>query len=69
MEEITKKSIDLLGRIIKKTPLNHKLLSRPPFRYLHDIFTEIVTTTGFMSNLYSDVEMDSENVKVNLKAF
>ena len=32
---------DTLGKIIKKPPLTDKLLSRPPFRYLHDIITEV----------------------------
>lgn len=33
---------DTLGKIIKKPALTDKLLSRPPFRYLHDIITEVV---------------------------
>lgn len=32
---------DTLGKIIKKPALTDKLLSRPPFRYLHDIITEV----------------------------
>ena len=32
---------ETLGKIIKKPPLTDKLLSRPPFRYLHDIITEV----------------------------
>lgn len=64
LDELTKKSIDILGRIIKKTPLNQKLLSKPPFRYLHDLFTEIMRSTPFAAGLYSEFEMNSENVKV-----
>ncbi|KAI9199442.1 microtubule-binding protein MIP-T3-domain-containing protein [Polychytrium aggregatum] len=63
IDDATKKTIDILGRIIKKPPLNGKLLSKPPFRYLHDMFTEIIKTTGFAVGLYSDAEMNSENVK------
>ncbi|KAJ3315861.1 TRAF3-interacting protein 1 [Boothiomyces sp. JEL0838] len=63
LEEITKKTIDILSRIIKKTPLNHKLLSKPPFRYLHDLITETIKLTGAYQGLYSENEFNSENIK------
>lgn len=31
---------ETLGKLVKKPPLTDKLLSRPPFRYLHDIISE-----------------------------
>ncbi|XP_077473941.1 TRAF3-interacting protein 1-like isoform X2 [Stigmatopora argus] len=60
---IVKKTQDTLGKVIKKPPLTEKLLSKPPFRYLHDIFTEIIRTTGFLKGLYKDNELKSDNVK------
>ncbi|XP_033899415.1 TRAF3-interacting protein 1-like isoform X6 [Acipenser ruthenus] len=60
---IAKKTQETLGKVIKKPPLTEKLLSKPPFRFLHDIFTEVIRTTGFMKGLYSELEMKSENVK------
>ncbi|KAM9347294.1 LOW QUALITY PROTEIN: TRAF3-interacting protein 1 [Symphorus nematophorus] len=60
---IVKKTQDTLGRVIKKPPLTEKLLSKPPFRYLHDIFSEVIRTTGFMKGLYGENEMKSDNVK------
>ncbi|KAJ3416116.1 TRAF3-interacting protein 1 [Chytridiales sp. JEL 0842] len=63
LDESIKKTIDILSRIIKKPPLTAKLLSKPPFRYLHDLFSEVIKATGFASGLYDDHEMNSENVK------
>ncbi|KAL5011034.1 hypothetical protein ScPMuIL_013339 [Solemya velum] len=60
---ISKKTQDTLGKIIKKPPLTDKLLSKPPFRFLHDVMTSVIKTTGFMKGLYTDAEMNSENVK------
>ncbi|XP_041056985.1 TRAF3-interacting protein 1 isoform X2 [Carcharodon carcharias] len=58
-----KRTQETLGRVIKKPPLTEKLLSKPPFRYLHDIFTEVIRTTGFLKGLYTEFEMKSDNVK------
>jgi hypothetical protein len=63
LEEVTKKTIDILSRIIKKAPLTHKLLSKPPFRYLHDLFSEIIKISGFATGLYQPHEMNHENIK------
>ncbi|XP_056145945.1 TRAF3-interacting protein 1 [Lampris incognitus] len=60
---VVKKTQDTLGKVIKKPPLTEKLLSKPPFRYLHDIFSEVIRTTGFMKGLYGENDMKSDNVK------
>ncbi|KAM4558154.1 TRAF3-interacting protein 1 isoform 1-T1 [Odontesthes bonariensis] len=60
---VVKKTQDMLGKVIKKPPLTEKLLSKPPFRYLHDIFSEVIRTTGFMKGLYEENEMKSDSVK------
>lgn len=60
---IAKKTQETLGKVIKKPPLTDKLLSKPPFRFLHDIITEVVKNTGFLKGLYTADEMDSAKVK------
>ncbi|XP_056611632.1 TRAF3-interacting protein 1 isoform X3 [Triplophysa dalaica] len=62
-DSVAKKTQETLGKVIKKPPLTEKLLSKPPFRYLHDIFSEVIRTTGFMKGLYGEAEMKSDNVK------
>ena len=62
---VIKKTQDTLGKVIKKPPLTDKLLSKPPFRFLHDILTEVIKNTGVLKGLYKSDEMNSENVKVS----
>lgn len=52
----------LLGDVITRPKLTEKLLSKPPFRFLHDIVMEVIRATGFGSNLYAPEETDSANV-------
>jgi len=60
---VIKKTQDSLGKVIKKPPLTEKLLSKPPFRYLHDIISEVIKSTGFLEGLFEDHEKTSANVK------
>ena len=36
-----------LGKVIQRPSLSEKNLSRPPFRFLHDIVTQLIKKTGF----------------------
>ncbi|XP_053327046.1 TRAF3-interacting protein 1 [Spea bombifrons] len=63
MESVIRRTQDTLGKVIRKPPLTDKLLGKPPFRYLHDIFTEVIRTTGFFEGLYPESELKSDNVK------
>lgn len=60
---VVRRTQEALGKVIRRPPLTEKLLNKPPFRYLHDIITEVIRITGFMKGLYTDAEMKSENVK------
>ena len=42
--------------------MTQKLLEKPPFRYLHDIFTATIETTGFGNGLYDEAELDAKSI-------
>ncbi|XP_055322907.1 TRAF3-interacting protein 1-like [Sitodiplosis mosellana] len=58
-----KRTQDSLGKIIKKPILTEKLLRKPPFKFLHDIIHAVIKTTSFLDGLYTDEELQSENMK------
>ncbi|XP_054237096.1 TRAF3-interacting protein 1 [Indicator indicator] len=62
-EAVVRRTQDSLGKVIRKPPLTDRLLNKPPFRYLHDVITEVIRVTGFMKGLYTDFELKSDNVK------
>ena len=51
-----------LGTIIKAPKLTEKLLNKPPFRFLHDIVTSFLKTTGFPEGYFTPDELDSGKV-------
>ncbi|KAF7262628.1 hypothetical protein EG68_00111 [Paragonimus skrjabini miyazakii] len=60
---IIKRTQETLGRIIKKPTLTDKLLSRPPFRFIHDICTAFIRSTGLMKGLFRPEELNADNVR------
>ncbi|XP_017845869.1 TRAF3-interacting protein 1 [Drosophila busckii] len=59
---IIKATQDSLGKFIKKPPLTEKLLKKPPFRFLLDIFNEFIKQTGCFEGLYAPEEQLFENI-------
>ncbi|RMC18312.1 hypothetical protein DUI87_04194 [Hirundo rustica rustica] len=62
-ETVSRQTRETLGQVIRKPPLTDALLSKPPFRYLHDLISEVIRVTGFLKGLYTDFELKSDNVK------
>ena len=42
--------------------LTPELLQRPPFRFIHDLVTELQRGTGFAAGLYSGAELDARSM-------
>lgn len=61
--EVIHSTQKILGKYVKKPQLTEKLLTKPPFRFLHDVVKALIKETGFLKGLFSEAELNSENVK------
>ena len=62
LEELIGMTIARVGAVIQKPKMSQKLLTKPPFRFLHDTVTAIINTTGFADGLYTPPELDSTSI-------
>lgn len=51
----------MFEQLFDKPKMTEKLLSKPPFRYLHDIFLATLAKTGFGNGIFDEAEMDSKS--------
>jgi TRAF3-interacting protein 1 len=59
LEPLMERVKELMGGLISKPKMSDKLLSKPPFRFLHDTISSVSSTTGFAEGLFSEGELDS----------
>ena len=62
-ENVIKLTLETLGKVIKQVPLTEKLLSRPPFKFIHDIIKEV------RLSFCKKKKIDYNQFKLNLIAF
>uniref|UniRef100_A0A1I8MNN5 TRAF3-interacting protein 1 n=1 Tax=Musca domestica TaxID=7370 RepID=A0A1I8MNN5_MUSDO len=60
---VIKHTQETLGKYVKKPHLTEKLLRKPPFRFLHDVFAAVIRDTGCFEGLYTPDELNSDNIK------
>ena len=50
-------------QLFQKPKMTEKLLTKPPFRYLHDIFTATMGKTGYGQSLFQGDELNSKSLE------
>ena len=64
--QVTRKLLQPL--VGDKPRLSDKLLKRPPFRFIHDIVSKVISCTGFADGLFSPTQIDPKQAATNKEA-
>ena len=59
---LLKSNVDLYVKILKRPLVNEKILSRPPFKFIHDLVTIVVKNNGYLRGLYTDDQFQLDNI-------
>ncbi len=62
LEELIQETKQVLHGLFDRPRLTDKLLSKPPFRFLHDLVSAITASTGFAEGLYNDAELEAATI-------
>ncbi len=62
LAELIKETKTSLHGLFNRPRLTDKLLSKPPFRFLHDLVSAITSATGFAEGLYNEAELDTTTI-------